>query len=147
MALDKILGQIVGIAQKISNAARPSAPPPPPAEATSEPDEDAPVPGNDEVLVTQAGEGAVLISWQLGEPSIARAQKLKPASSVAARLFVVAKDAVEGSTTTVRERAVGRAGEWLAAELPRGALVIASVGLTGDDAFVSVAHSTSTTVA
>ena len=143
MALEKIFGQIVEIARKVTGSVRP---PPPTLEGES--DDDAPVPSDDEVLVTPAGEGAVLVSWQLSEHGIARARKIAAdASDVAVRLFVVTRDAALGSQTSVRERTVGRAGEWLAAELPQGALVIASVGIGSGNAFVSVAHSPSTPIA
>lgn len=168
MALDKLLGQIVDIARQIKRA---SAPPPPlepaatlapapeppcaPLDARPPEDDEAPVPVDDQVLVTRAGDGALLVSWQLSPAGIARAERLapsaparpKPDASVEARLYIVVPDRALGSKTLVRERAVGRAGEWLAADLPQGALVNAAVGVSADGRFVSVAHSGTTAMA
>jgi hypothetical protein len=136
MALEKLFGKVVDLARQITQG-RSSAPPPP-----MDADEDPPVPRDDEVLLVPAGEGACLVSWQLTERGLARTQKLAAREGVVeARLYVVVRDAASGSRTTVRERTVGRAGEWLAAELPKGALVLASVGVLADGVFRSVAHS------
>lgn len=161
MALDRILGQIADIARQITSVTRPSAPPPAyvpeVAEATSMPaasmalgsdDDDAPLPSGDEVLVTRAGDDALLVSWQLSERGVTRARKISDGdAAIEARLFIVTADRELGSRTLVRERTVGRAGEWLAADLPRGALITASVGLAAGGRFVSVAHCDRTAMA
>jgi hypothetical protein len=161
MALDRILGQIADIARQITSVTRPSAPPPAyvpeVAEATSMPaasmalgsdDDDAPLPSDDEVLVTRAGDDALLVSWQLSERGVTRARKISDGdAAIEARLFIVTADRELGSRTLVRERTVGRAGEWLAADLPRGALITASVGLAAGGRFVSVAHCDRTAMA
>jgi hypothetical protein len=149
MALEKFFGQIVDIARQIT---RSSAPPPPLVETAAapvvaEPEDEAPVPSDDEVLVTHAGDRSLLVSWQLSERGVARARKIAaPSGEIEARLFVVTRDRDSGSKTIVRERTVGRAGEWLTADLPHGALVVASVGLLSQSTFVSVAHSEAVSV-
>lgn len=164
MALDRILGQIADIARQITSATRPSAPPPAyfpeiaiakvapttlgADDAADADDDDAPLPSDDEVLVTRAGDDALLVSWQLSERGVTRARKISDGdAAIEARLFIVTADRELGSRTLVRERTVGRAGEWLAADLPRGALVTASVGLAAGGRFVSVAHCDRTAMA
>lgn len=156
MALDRILGQIVDIARQITNVTRPSAPPPAyvpdvvpePIQTLSADEDDAPLPSDDEVLVTRAGDDALLVSWQLSERGVTRARKIShDDAAIEARLFIVTADRELGSRTLVRERTVGRAGEWLAADLPKGAFVTASVGLVAGGRFVSVAHCDRTAMA
>jgi hypothetical protein len=97
--------------------------------------------GNDEVVSVRADETSVLVSWEVSERGIARAERLlaRP-GELTARLVLVVPDAAQVIRTELRERRVERMGEWLVANLPSDARTTASVGLRAGDAFVSIAH-------
>jgi hypothetical protein len=97
--------------------------------------------GPDEVVSVAVDPSSVLVSWEVSERGVARAERLLGgAGELTARLVLVVADPAAVVRTETRERRVERMGEWLVAGLPEGARTTASVGLKAGEAFVSIAH-------
>lgn len=110
--------------------------------APSETDDDDGLAGENEIVAVRASERDLLLSWQVGDQRLTRGRRLAPdADAIAVRLVLLQRGEGNLVRREERERVVERVGEWLVADVPKDAWVIASVGLRGNDRFVSLAHS------
>jgi len=97
---------------------------------------------SDEVAMVALPGARLLVSWDVGEDSVARARGVAGASgSLVVRVVIVASDGSASVTSSVREqKGVEPRGEWVIDGLPPDARMTASVGVEANGRFVSAAH-------
>ncbi len=110
----------------------------PPRNRELEPEHDP----DQEVALVAVEAHTLLVSWEVSEAGIARAQAVLGSDGVlTARLVVVAPDPTRLVRSETRQRrGVERLGEWVVGDMPAGARATASVGLCAGERFVSIAH-------
>ena len=99
-------------------------------------------PAPDEVVAVPVDGGALLVSWHVGAPAIARARAvLGEEGQLCARVVLVVPDQLEVVRSDVVERTpIGATGEWLLGAVPSTERCTVSIGLLGETRFVSMTH-------